>query len=36
MCGGDPSKPMTLKNRNFMIEGKDILELSLKFKGSRD
>jgi hypothetical protein len=36
MCCGDPSKPMTVKNRNFMIDGKDILELSLNVKGSRD
>jgi hypothetical protein len=30
-----PSNPMTVKNRNCMIEGKDILELSLKAKGSK-
>jgi len=36
MCRGAPSNPITVKNKNFMIEGKDILELSLKVKGSRD
>ncbi len=31
-----PSNPMNVKNRSFMIEGKGILELSLKVKRSRD
>lgn len=31
-----PQNPMILKSRNFMLEGKDILELSLKDQGTRE